>query len=44
MNMNAVLQAKERKEFRRSELRKLRKEGQIPGLFMDLSPIINRFI
>ena len=32
MNMNAVLQAKERKEFRRSELRKLRKEGQIPGI------------
>lgn len=32
MNMNAVLQAKERKEFRRSELKKLRKEGQIPGV------------
>lgn len=30
--MNAVLQAKERKEFRRSELKKLRKEGQIPGI------------
>ena len=32
MNMNTVLQAKERKEFRRSELKKLRKEGQIPGI------------
>ncbi|MBB6447473.1 50S ribosomal protein L25/general stress protein Ctc [Bacillus benzoevorans] len=30
--MNAVLQAKERKEFRRSELKKLRKEGQIPAV------------
>lgn len=30
--MNAVLQAQERKEFRRSELRKLRKEGKIPGV------------
>nr|WP_295970513.1 50S ribosomal protein L25/general stress protein Ctc [uncultured Bacillus sp.] len=30
--MNAVLQAKERKEFRRSELRKLRKEGHIPAV------------
>lgn len=32
MNMNATLQAMERKEFRRSELRKLRKEGHIPAV------------
>lgn len=32
MNMNGTLQAMERKEFRRSELRKLRKQGHIPAV------------